>query len=75
MGNPDIAGNLAAYIIEIGQEEGNANITATISGAVPAFPVPDGFLEPGMEYKVGLGTLTTEGNISFIETSFRTTEG
>lgn len=65
-------GNLAAYIIEIDQAERSANITARISGAVAAFPVPDGFLEPGLEYKVGLGTVTPRGNISFVEMSFMT---
>ncbi len=35
--------------------------------------VPDGFLLPGKEYKIAIGTVTEEGNASFVETTFTTT--
>ena len=64
--------NLAAYLIEIEQDELNVNITAKLPGSVAAFAVPNGFLLPGTEYKVSIGTVTDEGNISFVETTFTT---
>ncbi len=64
--------NLAAYIIEIAQDELNVNITAKLPGSVATFAVPDGFLLPDTEYELGIGTVTGEGNISFVETTFTT---
>jgi hypothetical protein len=67
--------NLSAYIIYIEQTEDKAvNITAKLHGTVAAFDVPDGFLLPGTEYKLSIGTVTDKGNISFVETTFFTTK-
>jgi hypothetical protein len=64
--------NLAAYIVEIEQEELEVNITAKLPGSVSTFAVPQGFLRAGTEYQVGIGTVAGEGNVSFVETSFTT---
>jgi len=64
--------NLAAYIIYIEQDELDVNFTAKLPGAVTKFTVPDGFLLPGTEYMLGIGAVTEEGNISFVETTFTT---
>ncbi len=64
--------NLAAYIIEIGQDELDVQVIARLPGSVARFAVPDGFLLPGTEYQLGIGTVTEEGNISFVETTFAT---
>jgi hypothetical protein len=64
--------NLAAYIIRIKQRTLGANLTATLPGSVATFAVPDGFLRPGMEYQLAIGTVSDEGNISFVETTFTT---
>jgi hypothetical protein len=64
--------NLAAYIIYIEQDELDVSLTAKLPGSVAAFTVPDGFLLPGTEYQLGIGTVTDEGNISFVETTFTT---
>jgi len=64
--------NLAAYIIKIEQDELDVNITAKLPGSVATFAVPDGFLLPGTEYQLGIGSVTNEGNISFVETTFTT---
>jgi len=64
--------NLAAYIIYIEQDELNVSLTARLPSSVAQFSVPDGFLLPGTEYQLGIGTVTNEGNISFVETSFTT---
>ena len=63
---------LAAYIIKIEQDELQVSITARLPGSVSKFAVPDGFLLPGTEYQLGIGTVTNEGNISFVETTFTT---
>jgi hypothetical protein len=63
---------LAAYIIKIEQDELAASIEARLPGSVTKFAVPVGFLVPGTEYQLGIGTVTNEGNISFVETMFTT---
>lgn len=64
--------NVASYIIAIEQDELDVNITAKLPGSVATFVVPDGFLLPGTEYQLGIGTVTEEGNVSFVETTFTT---
>ncbi len=64
--------NLAAYLIEIEQDELDVNLTAKLPGSVTTFAVPDGFLLPGTEYEVSVGTMMDGGNISFVETTFTT---
>lgn len=64
--------NLAAHIIYIEQPELGVEITARLPGSAMSFAVPDGFLVPGTEYQVGLGTVTAEGNMSFVETTIKT---
>jgi len=64
--------NVAAYIIYIEQDELKVELTARLPGTVAAFAVPDGFLLPGTEYVLGIGTVTKEGNASYVETSFTT---
>ncbi len=64
--------DLSAYLIEIEQEELDVSLEAKLSGSVAKFAVPDGFLLPGKKYKLAIGTVTEEGNLSFVETSFVT---
>lgn len=66
--------NLAAYIIYIEQDELGVSITAKLPGTVTTFAVPPGFLLPGREYMLGLGTVTEGGNASYVETTFTTAE-
>ncbi len=66
--------NVAAYILYLEQDESDINITATLRGTVNTFAVPDGFLLPGTEYTLGIGTVTSEGNTTFVETTFTTAE-
>ena len=62
----------ASYIVEIEQEELNVNLTALVPGSSRSFPLPKEFLSPGKAYKIGIGTVSAEGNISFVETTFTT---
>jgi len=64
--------NAAAYIVKIHQRKLGVNLTATLPGSVATFGVPDGFLRPGVEYHLSIGTVSVEGNISFVETRFAT---
>lgn len=65
---PDVAG----YVLELEQEDTGESILAKLSAKATTFEAPHGFLQPATEYKVGLGTVSKEGNVSFIETSFTT---
>jgi len=64
--------NMAAYVVEIEQDDLGVNITAELPGSATSFDVPDGFLVPDTEYGLAIGTMTEDGNISFVETSFTT---
>ena len=64
--------NLAAYIVYIEQHELGLDLTARLPGSAATFAVPNGFLVPGKEYQLGIGTVTPNGNVSFVETSFTT---
>ena len=63
---------LAAYVVVVEQEDTGLEIKARLPGTATAFTIPDGFLTPGTEYKLAIGTVSREGNRSFAETSFRT---
>ena len=65
---------VASYVVEIEQDELNVRITALLPGSSTSFAVPKGFLSPGREYQIAIGTVSDEGNISFMETSFTTEE-
>ncbi len=64
--------NLDACIVVIEQGELALEITAYLPGSATAFAVPDGFLVPETQYKLAIGTVTEEGNTSFVETTFTT---
>ncbi len=65
---------LAGHLVTVEQEQTGESITAKLPGSTQRFVVPDGFLRPGTEYKLGLGTVARGGNASFVEATF-TTEG
>lgn len=64
--------NVAAYIIEIEQDDLDVKIKAQLPGSVTTFAVPDGFLRPDTEYQLGIGTVLDDGNSSYVETTFTT---
>jgi hypothetical protein len=65
---------IAFYILEIEQEQLGTRVEATLPSSLTVFAVPDGFLMPGKEYHLGIGTVSSEGNVSVVETSFTTKE-
>jgi hypothetical protein len=68
------AARVSGYIVEIEQDELGAHLEATLPGSAASFAVPDGFLRPGTEYELAIGTVSEGGNVSFVETSFTTAE-
>ena len=69
------ARNLAAYVIAIEQDSLEVSVTAKLPGSATSFAVPDGFLKPGMEYVLSIGTMTSEGNTTYVESTFTTAGG
>lgn len=67
-------GDVAYYILEVEQDELKMNLTAFLPAATTFFILPDGLLLTSEEYELAIGTVSDEGNISFFETSFRTSE-
>jgi hypothetical protein len=62
--------NLTAYIITIKARNADGGLEARLPASAATFSVPDGFLRPGTEYQLAIGTVSAEGNISFAETTF-----
>lgn len=62
-----------AYIIEIEQDALNMKIKAQLPKSTDVFAVP-GVLLPGVEYDLSIGTVSPQGNISIVETTFSTSE-
>jgi hypothetical protein len=63
---------LDACVVVIEHEASGRAIKANLLGNATSFSVPDGFLLPGTEYKVAVGTVAKDGNSSFIEAAFTT---
>jgi hypothetical protein len=59
-----------ALVIE--QTDAPYEIRARLPGSAKAFTVPEGFLQAGQAYKFAIGTVTKDGNRSFIEANFTT---
>ena len=68
------AGKVSGYVIEIEQDDLGVHLEASLPASAASFSVPDGFLRPGTEYDLGIGTVSEAGNVSFVETSFTTAE-
>ena len=66
------AKNLAGCIVIVEHEATGRELRADLLGSATMFDVPDGFLRPGMEYRLAIGTVSADGNKSFIEAGFTT---
>ena len=64
----------SGYIVEIEQDELGVGLKVELPASSSTFAVPDGFLQAGVEYELGIGTKTEVGNVSFVETTFSTSE-
>ncbi|MES2947319.1 MAG: hypothetical protein V4858_02150 [Pseudomonadota bacterium] len=63
---------LSAYVLVLEQEASGREIKVNLPANTTSFSVPAGFLRPGTEYKLAIGTVASGGNASFIETAFVT---
>ena len=63
---------VAGYLLEIEQDDLGVSLELTLPPGTTSFVVPAGFLEPGIEYELGVATVGDTGNISFRETAFTT---
>jgi hypothetical protein len=64
--------DVASYIVKVHQRELNVDFTTSLPAAWRAFAFPDGFLSRGKQYKMAIGTVTREGNVSYVESTFTT---
>lgn len=64
--------DLAAVVVIIEQDTLGQEIKVTLPGNATTFVVPDGFLQAGLDYKISVGTVSSDGNGSFIEAPFST---
>ena len=62
----------ASFIVYV--ENDDLEFTVTLPESKKMMVVPEGYLEPKTEYMLGLGTQSKNGNISFVEKSFKTGE-
>ena len=67
--------NLASYMVEIEQEELEVDLVVSLPTSTTSFSVPNDFLVPDTEYKLSIGTVTEDGNISVVESMFTTANG
>ncbi|MEX8520772.1 MAG: hypothetical protein AB3X44_19890 [Leptothrix sp. (in: b-proteobacteria)] len=63
---------VVAHHVVIEDEASGREVNAKLSGSASSFIVPDGFLQPGVEYKVAVGTVAQDGNSSYVEAGFTT---
>ena len=66
---------VARYLITIEQEDSDRVFSATIESTTSDFAVPEGFLQPGAEYQLAIGTVAPNGNRSFVESMFTVARG
>ncbi|MGE0226038.1 MAG: hypothetical protein AB7F35_23400 [Acetobacteraceae bacterium] len=62
----------ASLIVLVEQEETGRQVSATLPGSATSFTVPAGFLTPGTEYKLAVGSVARSGNQTVTESSFTT---
>ena len=62
--------NLDAVVVLVVQEKTGQEIKVRLAGNATSFAVPEGFLQAGQNYKIEVGTMSKEGNASYIESSF-----
>ncbi len=63
---------VASYLLEIEQDDLGQSLNLTLPADATSFAVPDGWLQPGVEYELGLATVSESGNVSFQEIAFTT---
>jgi hypothetical protein len=65
---------VSGYLVELEQDDLGVHLEAALPASATSLRVSDGFLRPGTQYDLGVATVSAEGNVSFVETSFTTAE-
>jgi hypothetical protein len=60
------------YVVELNNENNGAESTFQVFPPTTSMAIPSQFLQAGAEYQFGVGVRTTNGNITFVETTFFT---
>jgi predicted RNA-binding protein with TRAM domain len=60
------------YVVVVEDEKSGREMSASLLASARGFTIPDGFLAPGTEYKLGIAAVAADGNRAFIETAFTT---
>jgi hypothetical protein len=63
---------LELTLVGIKSADSKVNITVLVPASATLFGVPKGVLSPGQKYKLSIGTVVSNGNTSFVETTFTT---
>lgn len=64
----------AGYLLELEQEELESELTVSLPASATSFSPPAGWLIPGEETVVGIGSLGENGNRTFVEVVFNTAQ-
>lgn len=62
------------YLLELEQEELESELTVSLPASATSFSPPAGWLVPGEETVVGIGSLGENGNRTFVEVVFNTAQ-
>jgi hypothetical protein len=60
------------YVVELNNENTGSENTFQVFPPTTSLAIPSHFLQTGSEYQFGVGVKTTNGNITFVETTFFT---
>jgi hypothetical protein len=63
---------VAGYFLELEQEDLELVLEVTLPASATSFSPPAGWLLPGAEYVVGIGSIGENGNRTFVESTFTT---
>ena len=61
---------VSGYTIELEPAKSSALLELKLPASATSFTVPEGIVTPGGKCQLGIGTVSADGNISVIETSF-----
>jgi hypothetical protein len=65
---------IAGYFLEVEQADASTSLAVNLPATATSFTGPEGFLAPGHEYSLGIGTRSVDGNLAVVETSFTTSK-
>jgi hypothetical protein len=63
---------VSGYTIELDPSKTSAHLEMKLPASATSFTVPEGILAPGGKCQLGIGTVSSSGNVSVIETTFTT---